>query len=268
MQQVSLGVRMGLRRIIARQPARRSRGHRAGDGADRKNGGPRAALPHRFDRAIEPDRSRGAAPGPARPLTALLELGVDGGRTGCRTVADAMQLARAIAVSRSVRLSGVRVLRGIERHRRQRSRPHRRRTLDARGATLAGSAMRNISTAPRRSRFPPADRRCSTSSREASRCSYRDRCARSCAAAVTSPTIRASTSVSPSRSLRAAAPCGENGRDSSRHWNSGRTSSHSRSPGLQSWRSANATRRSISICRCRSRAFGTEYACRSMQPGG
>jgi D-serine dehydratase len=47
------------------------------------------------------------------PLTVLLEMGVAGGRTGCRTVDDAMQLARAIAASRSVRLSGVECFEGL-----------------------------------------------------------------------------------------------------------------------------------------------------------
>ena len=49
----------------------------------------------------------------AQPLTVLLEMGVAGGRTGCRTVDDAMQLARAIAASRSVRLSGVECFEGL-----------------------------------------------------------------------------------------------------------------------------------------------------------
>jgi D-serine dehydratase len=51
--------------------------------------------------------------GLTRPLTALLEVGVAAGRTGCRTVDEAVRVARAMAASRSVRLSGVECFEGL-----------------------------------------------------------------------------------------------------------------------------------------------------------
>jgi len=44
---------------------------------------------------------------PARPFDVLLEIGVPGKRTGCRTANEAIALARAIAASPAVRLGGV-----------------------------------------------------------------------------------------------------------------------------------------------------------------
>ena len=55
----------------------------------------------------------GVRRGATRPLTALLEVGVPGGRTGCRSVDEAMRVARAIAASRHVRLSGVECFEGL-----------------------------------------------------------------------------------------------------------------------------------------------------------
>ncbi|MET0917324.1 MAG: amino acid deaminase [Burkholderiales bacterium] len=49
----------------------------------------------------------------ARPLNALLEMGIAGGRTGCRGVDEAMAVARAVAASRIVRLSGVECFEGL-----------------------------------------------------------------------------------------------------------------------------------------------------------
>ena len=113
MQQVSLGVRTGLRRIIL---------------ANQLVGG-EDILQAMHLTAATPDlelhvlvdslpqlnliEAHGARPSLARPLNVLLEMGVAGGRTGCRTVDDAMQLARAIAASRSVRLSGVECYEGL-----------------------------------------------------------------------------------------------------------------------------------------------------------
>ena len=51
---------------------------------------------------------------PARPLRALLEIGVQGGRTGCRGGDDALALARAIAASTNVTLSGVECYEGLQ----------------------------------------------------------------------------------------------------------------------------------------------------------
>ena len=55
-----------------------------------------------------------AAAAPARKLTALLEVGVPGGRTGCRTHAEALDLARAIAASRTVALAGIECYEGLQ----------------------------------------------------------------------------------------------------------------------------------------------------------
>ncbi len=50
----------------------------------------------------------------SRKLTALVELGVPGGRTGCRTFDEAMTVARAIAASRIVALSGLECYEGLQ----------------------------------------------------------------------------------------------------------------------------------------------------------
>ena len=44
---------------------------------------------------------------PARPLPVLVELGYPGGRTGCRGLAEAEEVARAVAQAGSLRLAGV-----------------------------------------------------------------------------------------------------------------------------------------------------------------
>ena len=51
---------------------------------------------------------------PARKLDALVELGVAGGRTGCRSHDDALAVARGVAESVSVRLSGVECYEGLQ----------------------------------------------------------------------------------------------------------------------------------------------------------
>src|SRR5512132_3797736 len=50
----------------------------------------------------------------SRKLTALVELGVPGGRTGCRTFDEAMAVARAIATSKNVALSGLECYEGLQ----------------------------------------------------------------------------------------------------------------------------------------------------------
>ena len=49
-----------------------------------------------------------------RPLTALVELGLPGGRTGARTQAEALALARAIATTSVVQLTGVECYEGLK----------------------------------------------------------------------------------------------------------------------------------------------------------
>src|SRR6266478_8248140 len=50
----------------------------------------------------------------SRKLTALVELGVAGGRTGCRTFAEAMSVAGAVAASKIVALSGLECYEGLQ----------------------------------------------------------------------------------------------------------------------------------------------------------
>ena len=50
----------------------------------------------------------------SRKLTALVELGVPGGRTGCRTFDEAMAVARAVAGSKFVALSGLECYEGLQ----------------------------------------------------------------------------------------------------------------------------------------------------------
>jgi D-serine dehydratase len=53
------------------------------------------------------------AAGLERPLRVLLELGFAGGRTGCRTPEQALEVARAIAASSRLALAGVEVFEGV-----------------------------------------------------------------------------------------------------------------------------------------------------------
>lgn len=53
---------------------------------------------------------------PLRPLQLLVELGVPGGRTGCRTVAEAVALARAVREVDGVRLAGLAGYEGVLGH--------------------------------------------------------------------------------------------------------------------------------------------------------
>lgn len=54
--------------------------------------------------------------GPGRALDLLVELGVAGGRTGCRTVAEAVDLARAVDGQAGVRLAGIAGYEGVLGH--------------------------------------------------------------------------------------------------------------------------------------------------------
>lgn len=51
---------------------------------------------------------------PARPLALLLELGLPGGRTGCRSHDEALALARAVHASPATRLVGIECYEGLE----------------------------------------------------------------------------------------------------------------------------------------------------------
>jgi D-serine dehydratase len=113
MQQASLGVRVGLKRIIlANQLVGRE------DIAHARHlvaTTPDLELHVLVDSIAQLRRiEAGAPPQPgAPPLNALLEMGIPGGRTGCRTVDAAMAVARAVAASRAVRLSGVECFEGL-----------------------------------------------------------------------------------------------------------------------------------------------------------
>ena len=113
MQQVSLGVRLGLRRIIlANQLVGREDIAQATELAAST---PDLELHVLVDSiaGVKCIEAHGGRHGESRPLNALLEMGVAGGRTGCRTVDEAMSVARAIAASRAVRLSGVECFEGL-----------------------------------------------------------------------------------------------------------------------------------------------------------
>ena len=56
----------------------------------------------------------GAPRGSDERFNVLLEIGVPGGRTGCRTPEGAVEVARAIAASRAARLSGVECFEGLD----------------------------------------------------------------------------------------------------------------------------------------------------------
>ena len=113
MQQASLGVRLGLRRIIlANQLVGRE---------DIAQATALAVATPDLEMHILVDsiagvkliETHGAGPGGKRPLRALLEIGVPGGRTGCRTVDEAMGVAHAVAASRALRLAGVECFEGL-----------------------------------------------------------------------------------------------------------------------------------------------------------
>jgi D-serine dehydratase len=113
MQQVSLGVRAGLRRIILANQL-------VGDedilqAMHLIDATPDLELHVLVDSIPQLNliEAHGERQSLARPLNALLEVGVAGGRTGCRTIDEAMPLARAIAASRSARLSGVECFEGL-----------------------------------------------------------------------------------------------------------------------------------------------------------
>jgi D-serine dehydratase len=50
---------------------------------------------------------------PGRPMNVLLEVGIEGGRTGCRTAESALEVARAVKASRNLQLAGVETYEGV-----------------------------------------------------------------------------------------------------------------------------------------------------------
>jgi len=113
MQQVSLGVAAGLRRIIlANQLIGREDIAQARDLLATI---PELELHILVDSlaGLESLEAHGAPRGRDEPFSVLLEMGVPGGRTGCRTADEAMRLARAIATSPAARLAGVECFEGL-----------------------------------------------------------------------------------------------------------------------------------------------------------
>jgi D-serine dehydratase len=116
MQQVTLCVNLGLRRIIV---ANQLTGE-----ADIAQAGcllgdhPDLQLYFLVDDAAQVEALERTARfcGFRRRYTVLLELGVPGGRTGCRTVAQAVQLARRIAQSPHATLAGLECYEGLHVH--------------------------------------------------------------------------------------------------------------------------------------------------------
>ncbi len=113
MQQVSLGVRAGLRRIIL--------ANQLVGAADIRHALDLIETTQDLELHVLVDSiaqlnliaAQGGDRGNARRLNVLLEMGVAGGRTGCRTVDEAMHVARAIAACGTVRLSGVECFEGL-----------------------------------------------------------------------------------------------------------------------------------------------------------
>ncbi len=113
MQQVSLGVQAGLRRIILANQLIGSEDIL--QALHLTDATPDLELHVLVDSIAQLNliEAQARLRSPVRPLPVLLEMGVAGGRTGCRTVDDAMPLARAIAASGTVHLSGVECFEGL-----------------------------------------------------------------------------------------------------------------------------------------------------------
>jgi len=114
MQQVSVGVRMGLRRIILANQLVGAEDILQAMHLTATTPGLELHVLVDSIAQLNLIEAQGERRGLARPLNALLEMGVAGGRTGCRTVDEAIKLARAVAASRSVRLSGVECFEGLD----------------------------------------------------------------------------------------------------------------------------------------------------------
>ena len=80
-----------------------------------------------------------AAAGLDRPLQLLVETGFPGGRSGCRGVAEALKVARAIAGARGLALRGVETFEGI-RQTREDARPEAAEMLDLAVAAAEAAA--------------------------------------------------------------------------------------------------------------------------------
>jgi len=114
MQQVSLGVAAGIRRIvlanqlIGREDIAQARALLAAT--------PGLELHVLADSlaGVERLEAPGAPSSEGLHFNVLLEMGLPGGRTGCRTSDEAMRVARAIAASPSARLSGVECFEGLD----------------------------------------------------------------------------------------------------------------------------------------------------------
>ena len=114
-QQLGVCVRFGVRRVLMANQLLGALEVRTVIDLLRPHPGSRVPLPGRFARAARGDRSRRARPTRRRASsTALIELGVPGGRTGCRTHDDGAGRGAPVAASRVVALSGLECYEGLQ----------------------------------------------------------------------------------------------------------------------------------------------------------
>ena len=192
------------------------------------------------------------------PFEAMLEIGVAGGRTGCRTHAQALELARAVHAGAATRLVGIECYEGPGRHGRQRrpTRAYALATLMDRVDAVAREAADRDGWFDCR-RGPDLGRRLGhlRPGRRAPRSS-------SLGAAGARPVALGLLRHPRSRHLQANASrrvmdtrlhCGGTARVCGRRWKCGPRCSHGPNP---AWRSSRWARRDISFdlssCRCRS----------------
>ena len=111
--QLGIAVRFGLRRIIMANQLVGRRDITAVIGLLRRH--PDLDFSFLVDSDAQLDILTGlaAAHGLERPFNLLLEIGVEGGRTGCRSETQAMALARRIAAERHVLLAGLECYEGL-----------------------------------------------------------------------------------------------------------------------------------------------------------
>lgn len=113
-QQLTVCVRFGIRRVLmANQLLGRCE---IGQAVDLRERHPDLEFHFLIDseaqlRLVEAEARRHEM---TRPLTVLLELGIPGGRTGCRSPVQALALARAIAASDVVDLAGIECYEGLQ----------------------------------------------------------------------------------------------------------------------------------------------------------
>jgi hypothetical protein len=96
--QIVLSEYLGTEKVVAFKPSRRA--HQAEQSTVAVHDFPQARVPGQLH--LTPTRGRGS-----RRLRVVVELGHDGGRTGCRTDAEAVAVARAVRQEAALALVGV-----------------------------------------------------------------------------------------------------------------------------------------------------------------